>query len=125
MVTFGEVHGGTWGGVGEVQEQLLERQEDDHAWLIAIETRLVMAGVGAGAATPGPSRMLSEQPRTLKRRRTVEESEGEEDDEEEKEKEVERDGEGEEEMAPTGARLDKGKERAEQCSIPDIKPRPL
>ncbi|GAW10287.1 hypothetical protein LENED_012536 [Lentinula edodes] len=71
--------------------QLLRRQEDDHARLIAMETKMVMK---------------------------VEESAEEEEEEEEKEVEkkedkVEKDGEGEEEMAPTEAQSEKGKERAE------------
>ncbi|KAJ3858151.1 hypothetical protein EV359DRAFT_88177 [Lentinula novae-zelandiae] len=35
--------------------QLLRRQEDDHAHLIAMETRMAMMGMGEGLATAGPS----------------------------------------------------------------------
>ncbi|KAJ3845606.1 hypothetical protein EV368DRAFT_90462 [Lentinula lateritia] len=92
--------------------QLLRRQEDDHARLISMNTRMALMGMGEGPATAGPSRRTAERQRPLKRRRIVEES-GEE--VEEKEKEVEKDGEGEEEeMAPTEARSEKGKERAEE-----------
>ncbi|KAJ3898847.1 hypothetical protein F5879DRAFT_994356 [Lentinula edodes] len=89
--------------------QLLTRQEDDHAWLISMETRMAMMGMGEGLAMAGPSRRTTKQRRPLKRRRIMEESEeGEEEEEEEKEvgkeKEVEKDGEGEEEeTAPTEA----------------------
>ncbi|KAJ3912384.1 hypothetical protein F5877DRAFT_84865 [Lentinula edodes] len=65
--------------------QLLRRQEDNHAHLIAMETRMAM----------------------------MEEEEEEEKEVEEKENAVEKDGEGEEETAPTEARSEKGKERAE------------
>ncbi|KAJ3884223.1 hypothetical protein GG344DRAFT_71506, partial [Lentinula edodes] len=79
--------------------QLLRRQEDDHARLIAMETRMAMMGMGGGSATAGPSRRTTEWRRPLKRRRIVGESDEEE--EEEKGKEVEQgmeeDGEGEEE----------------------------
>ncbi|KAJ3870428.1 hypothetical protein F5051DRAFT_447729, partial [Lentinula edodes] len=102
--------------------QLLRRQEDDHARLIAMETRMAMMGMGEGPTAAGPSRK-TEWRRPLKRRRIVEESAEEEEGEEEekevedKEKETEKDGEGEEEeveeegMAPTEARVDKGKEK--------------
>ncbi|KAJ3884911.1 hypothetical protein GG344DRAFT_83357 [Lentinula edodes] len=78
--------------------QLLRRQEDDHARLIAMETRMAMM-------------------------EKSEEEEGVEEGErevEEKEKELEKDGEGEEEeiieeeTAPTEARSEKGKERVEK-----------
>ncbi|KAJ3897834.1 hypothetical protein F5879DRAFT_995491 [Lentinula edodes] len=90
--------------------QLLRRQEDDHARLISMDTRMAMMGMGEG-----PSRRTTERRRLLKWRRIVEESEEGEEEEEEvgKEKEVEKDGEGEEETAPTEARLEEGKERAE------------
>ncbi|KAJ3897524.1 hypothetical protein F5879DRAFT_995905 [Lentinula edodes] len=74
--------------------QLLSRQEDDHACLIAMETRMAMMGMGEGPAVVGPSNRRTE------RRRIVEESTEEEEEEkevEEKEDEVEKDGEGEEE----------------------------
>ncbi|GAW10456.1 hypothetical protein LENED_012720 [Lentinula edodes] len=72
--------------------QLLRRQEDDHARLISMDTRMTMMGMGEGPATAGPSRRSTERRRPLKRRRVVEESEeeGEEDEDrgvEEKEKE--------------------------------------
>ncbi|GAW09865.1 hypothetical protein LENED_012071 [Lentinula edodes] len=73
--------------------------------------------MGAVSVTPGPLRVISERPRSLKRRRIVENSN--EEDEEEKEKGEEEDREGEEEgmveeeLAPTKARSEKGKERAE------------
>ncbi|KAJ3858947.1 hypothetical protein EV359DRAFT_86997 [Lentinula novae-zelandiae] len=51
--------------------QLLRRQDEDHARLIAIETRSAMTG----PATPGPSRSVSDRPRNLKRRRVTENSE--------------------------------------------------
>ncbi|GAW08808.1 hypothetical protein LENED_010898 [Lentinula edodes] len=57
--------------------QLLRRQDEDHARLIAIDTRDAMRG----AAVPGPSRSVSERPRNLKRRRIVENSEEEEEEE--------------------------------------------
>ncbi|KAJ3912383.1 hypothetical protein F5877DRAFT_84862 [Lentinula edodes] len=78
--------------------QLLRTQEDDHAWLIAIETRMAMMG--------GTDDEESEE-------------EEEEKGVEEKEKKVEKDGEGEEvemeeeETVPTEARSEKGNERAE------------
>ncbi|KAJ3858095.1 hypothetical protein EV359DRAFT_88281 [Lentinula novae-zelandiae] len=72
--------------------QLLHQQDEDHARLIAIETRNVMSGL----ATPGPSRSVSDRPRSLKRRRIIENSEEEE--EGEKIVEEEEDGEGEEEV---------------------------
>ncbi|KAJ3803964.1 hypothetical protein F5876DRAFT_84030 [Lentinula aff. lateritia] len=76
--------------------QLLRRQDEDHAQLIAIETRNAMSG----PAIPGPSRSVSDRPRSLKRRRIVENSEEEEEGEKEEEKivEEEKDGEGEEEV---------------------------
>ncbi|KAJ3805222.1 hypothetical protein F5876DRAFT_82020 [Lentinula aff. lateritia] len=69
---------------------------------------------GAGAVTPGPSRIVSEKPRNLKRRRIVEHS----DKEEEEEEEVEKEGEGAEveDEAPAlkkakTAASEKGKEK--------------
>ncbi|KAJ3885144.1 hypothetical protein GG344DRAFT_83059 [Lentinula edodes] len=103
--------------------QLLRRQEDDHARLISMDTRMALLGMGEGPATAGPSRRTAERRRPLKRRRIVEESGEEEEEEkevEEEEKEVDKDGEGEEEemgeenTAPTEARSDKGKGRAEE-----------
>ncbi|KAJ3870965.1 hypothetical protein F5051DRAFT_446857 [Lentinula edodes] len=111
--------------------QLLRRQEDDHARLIAMETRMAMMGMGEGPAVAGPSSRRTEWRRLLKRRRIVEESAEEEEEEEEKEveekeAEVEKDGEGEEEEmeaeeegegeapAPTTAKAvasEKGKEK--------------
>ncbi|KAJ3911666.1 hypothetical protein F5877DRAFT_85672 [Lentinula edodes] len=103
--------------------QLLRRQEDDHARLIAMETRMAMMGMGEGPVVAGLSSRRTERRRPLKRRRIVEESAEEEEEEEEekeveeKEAEVEKDGEGdeveeeEEGMAPTEARADKGKEK--------------
>ncbi|KAF8824497.1 hypothetical protein HHX47_DHR8000246 [Lentinula edodes] len=77
--------------------QLLRRQEDDHARLIAMETRMAMMGMGEGAATAGPSRRITER-QPLKRRRVVEESDEErQGGNEVEEKEKEADGEGEEE----------------------------
>ncbi|KAJ3886204.1 hypothetical protein GG344DRAFT_81938 [Lentinula edodes] len=70
--------------------QLLRRQDEDHARLIAIDTRDAMRE----PATPGPSRLVSDRPRSLKRRRIVENS----NEEEEEEKGGEKDGEGEEEV---------------------------
>ncbi|KAJ3884986.1 hypothetical protein GG344DRAFT_83263 [Lentinula edodes] len=102
--------------------QLLRRQDEDHARLIAMDTRDTMRG----AAVPGPSRSVSERPRNLKRRRIMENSEEEEEGEKEEGKivEEEKDGEGEEEMeegekegeapAPEKAKTaasDKGKEK--------------
>ncbi|KAJ3910798.1 hypothetical protein F5877DRAFT_87014 [Lentinula edodes] len=79
--------------------QLLRKQEDDHARLIAMETRMAMMGMGGGPATAGPSRRNTEWRRPLKRRRIVEESDEEREEEEEdrevEEKETEKDGEGE------------------------------
>ncbi|KAJ3884063.1 hypothetical protein GG344DRAFT_84634 [Lentinula edodes] len=102
--------------------QLLRRQEDDHARLIAMETRMAMMGMGEGPATAGPSSRRTEWRRPLKQQRIVEESAEEEEEEEkeveEKEDEVEKDGEGEEEemeevgTVPTEAQSEKGKERA-------------
>ncbi|KAJ3870442.1 hypothetical protein F5051DRAFT_447699 [Lentinula edodes] len=101
--------------------QLLRRQEDDHARLIAMETRMAMMGMGEGPAAAGPSRRNTEQRRPLKQRRIVEESE-EEEGVEEQEKEVDGEGEEEEEAgegmeaegegkapAPTTATSEKGK----------------
>ncbi|KAJ3924525.1 MAG: hypothetical protein NXY57DRAFT_969697 [Lentinula lateritia] len=66
-------------------QQLLRQQDEDHAQLIAIETRNAMSG----PATPGPLR-----------RRVIENSEEEEEEEKEEERIVggEKDGEGEEEV---------------------------
>ncbi|KAJ3846671.1 hypothetical protein EV368DRAFT_88685 [Lentinula lateritia] len=95
--------------------QLLRRQDEDHARLIAIETRLAMAG----PATPGPLRVASERLKNLKQRRIVEESEEEMEEKEEvevaqEEGEAEEEGEGEEEApAPKRARSEKGKGREE------------
>ncbi|KAJ3910951.1 hypothetical protein F5877DRAFT_86718 [Lentinula edodes] len=75
--------------------QLLRRQEDDHACLIAMETRMAMMGMGEGPAVAGPSSRRTEWRRPLKRRRVVEESAEEEEEEKEVEEEVEKDGEGE------------------------------
>ncbi|KAJ3858057.1 hypothetical protein EV359DRAFT_88373 [Lentinula novae-zelandiae] len=93
--------------------QLLRCQDEDHARLIAIDTRNAMIG----PVTPGPSRSVSNRPRNLKRRRVIENSE----EEEEGEKEEEKDGEGEEEVeeeeeaaAPKKAKTaasEKGKEK--------------
>ncbi|KAJ3872054.1 hypothetical protein F5051DRAFT_445562 [Lentinula edodes] len=99
--------------------QLLRRQDEDHARLIAIDTRDAMRE----SAVPRKSRSVSERPRDLKRRRIVENSE----EEEEKEKEEvgtvegEKDGEGEEEEEEEGeapapkraktAASEKGKEK--------------
>ncbi|KAJ3897839.1 hypothetical protein F5879DRAFT_995483 [Lentinula edodes] len=87
--------------------QRLRRQDEDHARLIAIDTRDAMRE----PATRGPSRSVSDRPRSLKRRRIVENSEGEE----EEEREGEKDGEGEEEApAPKKAKTaasEKGKEK--------------
>ncbi|KAJ3872361.1 hypothetical protein F5051DRAFT_445254 [Lentinula edodes] len=111
--------------------QLLRRQEDDHARLIAMETRMAMMGMGEGPAVAGPSSRRTKRRRPLKQRRIVEESAEEEEEEEEKEveekeAEVEKDGEGEEEEmeaeeegegeapAPTTAKAvasEKGKEK--------------
>ncbi|GAW07751.1 hypothetical protein LENED_009762 [Lentinula edodes] len=104
--------------------QLLRRQEDDHARLISMDTRMGMMGMGEGPATAGPLRRTTERRRPLKRQRVVEESDEEE--EEEKEQEVEEDGEQEveeeeggmevegEAPAPTTAKTvasEKGKEK--------------
>ncbi|KAJ3804628.1 hypothetical protein F5876DRAFT_82854 [Lentinula aff. lateritia] len=90
--------------------QILRRQDKVNGRLIAIETRLSMAG----SATPGPSRTVSVKPRVLKRRRVEEETEEEQEEEEkEKEVEVERE-EGEEAPAPKKAKTvasEKGKEK--------------
>ncbi|KAJ3805794.1 hypothetical protein F5876DRAFT_81387 [Lentinula aff. lateritia] len=64
--------------------QLLRRQEDDHARLIAMETRMAMMGMGEEPATAGLSRRNTERWRPLKRRRIVEKSEEEEEEEVEK-----------------------------------------
>ncbi|KAJ3853634.1 hypothetical protein EV368DRAFT_81394 [Lentinula lateritia] len=88
--------------------QLLQKQEDDHACLIAMETRMAMMGMGEGSATAGPSRQ------TTKRRRVVEESDEEEDEEEkgkEVEKEMEEDGGGEVEEEGGGMEVEEGGER--------------
>ncbi|KAJ3845599.1 hypothetical protein EV368DRAFT_90486 [Lentinula lateritia] len=76
--------------------QLLRRQDEDHARLIAIDTRDAMRR----SAVPGPSRSASDRPRNLKRRRIEENSEEEEEEEKKEGKivEEEKDGEGEEEM---------------------------
>ncbi|KAJ3845607.1 hypothetical protein EV368DRAFT_90456 [Lentinula lateritia] len=102
--------------------QLLRRQDEDHAQLIAIDTRNAMRE----PATPGPSRSVSGRPRSLKRRRIVENSEEEEEEDKGGEKVVEgeQDGEGEEEVdeeekegeapAPKNAKTaasEKGKEK--------------
>ncbi|KAJ3803914.1 hypothetical protein F5876DRAFT_84135, partial [Lentinula aff. lateritia] len=93
--------------------QILRRQDEVNSRLIAIETRLSMAGL----ATPGPSRTVSVKPRVLKRRRveeeTEEEQEEEEEEKEEKEKEGGEDKEEGDEPAPKKARSEKGKEREE------------
>ncbi|KAJ3885282.1 hypothetical protein GG344DRAFT_82884 [Lentinula edodes] len=69
--------------------QLLRRQEDDHARLIAMEMRMAMMGMGGGSATVGPSR------RTTEWRRIVGESDEEEEEEKEVQQGMEEDGEGE------------------------------
>ncbi|KAJ3870780.1 hypothetical protein F5051DRAFT_447132 [Lentinula edodes] len=46
--------------------QLLRRQEDDHARLISLDTRVTMMGMGEGPATAGPSRRTTERRRPLK-----------------------------------------------------------
>ncbi|KAJ3846110.1 hypothetical protein EV368DRAFT_89548 [Lentinula lateritia] len=91
--------------------QLLRRQDEDHARLIAIETRLAMIG----PAAPATLRAVSERPRNLKRRRIVEESEEEVQEQEEEEvgKGDEEEEKQEGEPAPKKARLEKGKEREE------------
>ncbi|GAW08764.1 hypothetical protein LENED_010847 [Lentinula edodes] len=106
--------------------QLLRRQDEDHSRLIAIDIRL--GPLGAISAAPGPSRVVVERLRSLKRRRIVENSDEEEEEEKgkelETEKEVEEDGKGEveeegggmveKETAPIAAQSEKGKERAEE-----------
>ncbi|KAJ3870892.1 hypothetical protein F5051DRAFT_446968 [Lentinula edodes] len=95
--------------------QLLRRQEDDHAQIISMDTRMAIMGMEEGSATAGPSRRTAERRRLLKRRRIVEESEeegGEEEDRGVEEKETVKDGEGEEGTAPTEAQSEKGKEKA-------------
>ncbi|KAJ3897381.1 hypothetical protein F5879DRAFT_1029805 [Lentinula edodes] len=84
--------------------QSLRRQEDDHAWLISMDTRMGMMGMGEGPATAGPSRRTTERRRPLKRQRVVEESDEEE--EEEKEQEVEEDGEQEVEEEEGGMEVE-------------------
>ncbi|KAJ3877422.1 hypothetical protein F5051DRAFT_440632 [Lentinula edodes] len=89
------------------------RQDEDHAQLIAIDTRDTMRE----PATPGLLRSVSDRLRSLKRRRIVENSEGEE----EEGREGEKDGEGEEEEEEEGeapapkkaktAASEKGKEK--------------
>ncbi|KAJ3913161.1 hypothetical protein F5877DRAFT_84069 [Lentinula edodes] len=76
--------------------QLLRRQDEDHARLIAIDTRDTMRE----PATLGSSRSVSGWPKNLKRRRVIENSEEEEEREKEEEKivEEEKDGEGEDEV---------------------------
>ncbi|KAJ3858132.1 hypothetical protein EV359DRAFT_88205, partial [Lentinula novae-zelandiae] len=99
--------------------QLLKRQDEDHARLIAIETRLAMAGL----VTPGPSRVVSEKPRNLKRRRIIEESEEDQEDQEKEEEEGKEKEGGEEEeeegdkSALKKAQLEKGKEREEWSRV--------
>ncbi|KAJ3900566.1 hypothetical protein F5879DRAFT_992758 [Lentinula edodes] len=77
--------------------QLLRKQEDDHARLIAMETRMAMLGMGGASATAGPSRRTTKRRQPLKRRKVVEESDEEDEEEKDKnvEKEMEEDGEGE------------------------------
>ncbi|KAJ3884467.1 hypothetical protein GG344DRAFT_83979 [Lentinula edodes] len=75
--------------------QLLRKQEDDHARLIAIETRMAMMGMGGESAMAGPSRETTERRRPLKRRRVVRESDEEEEEEKEVQQGMEEDGEGE------------------------------
>ncbi|KAF8827428.1 hypothetical protein HHX47_DHR4000219 [Lentinula edodes] len=99
--------------------QLLRRQDEDHARLIAIDTRDAMRE----SAIPGPSRSVSEQLRSLKRRRIMENSEEEEEEDKGGEEVVEgeKDGEGEEEEEEEGeapapkkaktAASEKGKEK--------------
>ncbi|KAJ3806944.1 hypothetical protein F5876DRAFT_80183 [Lentinula aff. lateritia] len=84
--------------------QILRRQDGVNGRLIAIETRLLMAG----PATPGPSRMVLVKPRVLKRK-VEEETEEEQEEEEEEGKEKE---EGDK-LAPKKAWSEKGKEREE------------
>ncbi|KAJ3911595.1 hypothetical protein F5877DRAFT_85764 [Lentinula edodes] len=94
--------------------QLLRRQEDDHACLIAMETRMAMMGMGEEMATAGPSRRNTGRQRPLKRRRIVEESEEDEAEEEEEKgvEDKEKDEEGEEEeTAPMEVQSEKGKEK--------------
>ncbi|KAJ3846696.1 hypothetical protein EV368DRAFT_88642 [Lentinula lateritia] len=98
------------------QPVLEGRQDENHARLVAIETRLAMAM--ADPATPAFSQMASEQPRMLKRRRIVEQSDKDEENEEEEEIEKGKEGaeeEGEDKApAPKKAKTaasEKGKER--------------
>ncbi|KAJ3804071.1 hypothetical protein F5876DRAFT_83837 [Lentinula aff. lateritia] len=89
--------------------QILRRQDKVNGRLIAIETRLSMAG----SVTLGPSRTVLGKPRVLKRRRVEEETDDDEEEEEEEEKQGGEEGEEESEPAPKKARSEKGKERAE------------
>ncbi|KAJ3804090.1 hypothetical protein F5876DRAFT_83801 [Lentinula aff. lateritia] len=82
--------------------QILRRQDDMNGRLIAIETRLPMAGL----VTPGPSRTVLEKPRVLKRRRVEEETEDDEEEEEGGEEEHKK-------VVPKPAQSEKGKEREE------------
>ncbi|KAJ3884915.1 hypothetical protein GG344DRAFT_83350 [Lentinula edodes] len=95
-----------------------EGGDENHSWLITINTRL--ASTGAVSAIPGPSGIVSERPRNLKWRRIMENSDEEKEEEkgreEEEEQGEEKEGEGEEEgdaLVPTEARSEKGKEREE------------
>ncbi|KAJ3867552.1 hypothetical protein EV359DRAFT_78513 [Lentinula novae-zelandiae] len=85
--------------------QLLRRQDEDHARLIAIEARSAMLG----PAIPGPSRSVSERPKHLKRRRIIEHGNEEEEEENENEEEQGKEEEGgeeeeEQEEGPVGER---------------------
>ncbi|KAJ4500618.1 hypothetical protein C8R41DRAFT_914193 [Lentinula lateritia] len=75
--------------------QLLRKQEDDHAQLIAMETRMAMMGMGGGSLA-GPSRLTTERRRIVEESEEEEEGAEEEKGVEEKENGVEEDGEGEE-----------------------------
>ncbi|KAJ3914647.1 hypothetical protein F5877DRAFT_82591 [Lentinula edodes] len=80
--------------------QLLRRQDEDHARLIAMRE----------SAIPGPSRSVSERPRSLKRRRIMENSE-EEEEEDKGGEEEEEEGEAPAPKKAKTAASEKGKEK--------------
>ncbi|KAJ3804472.1 hypothetical protein F5876DRAFT_70605 [Lentinula aff. lateritia] len=94
---------------------LREAHSRSQQYLCQLLRRLAMAG----PAVPGPSRMVSEKPRDLKRRRIVEESEEEVEEKEEVEKEGEEAEEEEENEVPVPkkaktATSEKGKEKEKE-----------
>ncbi|KAJ3858230.1 hypothetical protein EV359DRAFT_88055 [Lentinula novae-zelandiae] len=95
--------------------QLLRRQDEDHSRLIAIDIRL--GSTGAILAAPGPSRVVIERPRSLKRRGIVENSNEEEEEEKGEEMEKEKEVEKEKRMKRRRRRRDRRRGKKEQTLL--------